>query len=142
MPEGSTSPRPLSGERILVVDDQEDVRTYLLAIFADAGASVCEAADGQEAVSVARSFAPDLITLDLSMPGHDGITAFCELRETPATEDIPVCIITGHPEMRALVYERPARPPEGYIAKPFAPERVVSSVRRILDLHRRKVRRQ
>jgi CheY-like chemotaxis protein len=142
VPDGSTSPRPLSGERVLVVDDQEDIRSYLLAVFADAGASVCEAADGQEAIEVARSFGPDLITLDLSMPGHDGIAAFCELRTTAGTEEIPVCIVTGHPEMRALVYERPARPPEGYIAKPFAPERVVRTVRRILDLHRRKGRRQ
>ena len=67
---------PLQGYKILVVDDEEDVRTFLLAVFADAGARICEAADGDEAVEVAKREQPDLITLDLSMPGRDGIDAF------------------------------------------------------------------
>ena len=60
---------PLSGSVVLVVDDDEDIRTFLLALFADHGAGLCEAADGDEALEMARSKRPDLITLDLSMPG-------------------------------------------------------------------------
>jgi CheY-like chemotaxis protein len=128
---------PLAGKTILVVDDEEDVRTFLLALFADAGAQICEAADGEEAIAVARERRPDLITLDLSMPGTDGVVAFGELRDSPETENIPVCIVTGHPEFRQLIYERPSRPPEGYVNKPVDPDELVRTVRRILGLRRR-----
>jgi CheY-like chemotaxis protein len=130
----------LKGSRILVVDDEEDVRTYLLAVLADAGAQISEASDGREALRVARSFEPDLITLDLSMPGHDGIATFRDLRSDPETAAIPVCIVTGRPEMRVLIYERPPRPPEGYVDKPIDPERLVGTIRRILELGRRRRR--
>ena len=61
-----TEPRPLSGSVVLVVDDDEDIRTFLLALFADHGAGLCEAADGNEAMEMAREMRPDIITLDLS----------------------------------------------------------------------------
>jgi CheY-like chemotaxis protein len=131
---------PLSGRRILVVDDEEDVRTYILTVLADAGAMVCEAADGIEAVEVARRERPDLITLDLSMPRQDGVETFCKLRTTSETEHTPICIVTGHPEFRCLIYERPAAPPEGYLDKPVEPDTLVRTVQRILDMRRRRQR--
>jgi CheY-like chemotaxis protein len=134
-------PSPLRGRRVLVVDDQEDFRSYLLAVLADAGAQISEASDGRKAVAAARRFKPDLITLDLSMPGHDGIATFCGLRSDPETKSIPVCIVTGHADMRALMYERPARPPEGYMDEPIDPRRLVGTIRRILDLKQRTGRR-
>ncbi len=129
---------PLRGFRILVVDDEEDIRTFLLTVFADAGAHICEASDGREAVEMAHEHSPDLITLDLSMPGRDGIEAFCDLRSTPGLEEIPICIVTGHPEMRSLIYDRPASPPEGFLAKPVDTQQLLSTVRRILRLRQRK----
>lgn len=132
---------PLEGYRILVVDDDEDVRTFLLALFADSGAQICEAADGDEAIREARHRRPDLITLDLSMPGKDGVDAFCELRETPGLDDIPVCVVTGRPEFRQVIYERPARPPEGFVTKPVDPDELVQTVRRILGLRQRRADR-
>ena len=130
----------LAGWHILVVDDQEDFRTYLLTVLADAGAQISEAGDGREALVVARRLRPDLITLDLSMPEHDGIAAFCSLRERPETATIPVCIVTGHADMRALIYDRPARPPEGYLDKPIDPEHLVRTLHRILKLGQRRRR--
>lgn len=132
---------PLAGYRILVVDDDEDVRTFLLALFADAGAEICEASDGAEAIDVARAHVPDLITLDLSMPGKDGVEALCDLRDIPELAGIPVCIVTGHPEFRRVIYERPTRPPEGFVAKPIDPDELVRTVRRILGLRRRRADR-
>jgi len=129
---------PLQGRRVLVVDDEEDIRTFLLAVLADAGAQVVEAADGAEALAMARRHHPDLITLDLAMPGTDGVAAFSALREAPETEEIPVCIVTGHPEFRTVIYDRPCRPPEGYMNKPVDPDELVRCVRRILGLQRRK----
>jgi CheY-like chemotaxis protein len=128
---------PLAGSVILVVDDDEDIRTFLLALFADAGAGLCEAADGDEAIRVARARHPDLITLDLSMPNRDGVAAFCDLRQDPETRDIPVCIVTGHPEFRKVIYERPVPAPDGFVCKPIDPVELVRTVRRILALRSR-----
>jgi len=129
---------PLSGSLILVVDDDEDIRTFLLALFADHGAGLCEAADGDEAMEMARTKHPDLITLDLSMPGRDGVTTFRDLREDPLTSGIPVCIVTGHPEFRQVIYDRPVRAPEGFVCKPINPDELVKTIRRILALGSRR----
>ncbi len=132
---------PLAGRRILVVDDEEDIRTFLLAVFADAGAEIAEAADGTEALAVATALHPELVTLDLSMPGHDGIDVFCELRRTPATADIAICIVTGHPEFRRVIYDRAEAPPDGFMTKPVEPAELVRTARRILGLADRRAAR-
>lgn len=124
---------PLTGRRILVVDDEDDVRVFLRTVFEDAGAEVFEAADGDEAISVALAERPDLITLDLSMPGKDGVEAFCELRRTPEIQETAVCVITGHPEFRTVIYDRPVPPPEGYMDKPVDEDNLISNVRRIIE---------
>jgi DNA-binding response OmpR family regulator len=128
----------LNGYCVLVVDDDEEIRTFLTTLMGDEGAAALQAADGDEALATAIRAKPDLITLDLSMPGRDGIDTFCDLRENPATEQIPVCIITGHPEFRKVIYDRPVTPPEGFIEKPCDPEHVVKTIRRILGLGKRK----
>jgi Fe-S oxidoreductase/ActR/RegA family two-component response regulator len=129
---------PLAGRRILVVDDEEDVRVFLTTVLEDAGAEVLEAASGDEALTVAAAEKPDLVTLDLSMPGKDGVETFVEMRQHTAIKEIPVCIVTGHPEFRTLIYDRPVPPPEGYMDKPIDEENLVSSIRRVLELRDRK----
>jgi Fe-S oxidoreductase/CheY-like chemotaxis protein len=124
---------PLAGRKILVVDDEEDVRTFLTMVFEDAGAEVITATDGDEAVAMAREHQPDLISLDLSMPGKDGVQAFVELRKTPETREIPVCVVTGHPEFRQVIYDRPVTPPEGYLGKPVDEDKLVSYAHHIIE---------
>lgn len=131
----------LGGAKILVVDDDEEIRMFLATLFSDEGALVFEAADGNQALEVATKKLPDLITLDLSMPGKDGIDTFCDLRTDPATQDVAVCIITGHPEFRKVIYDRPVAPPDGFLNKPCEPELVVDTIRRILGLKKRKLAR-
>ncbi|MHC4077163.1 MAG: response regulator, partial [Planctomycetota bacterium] len=128
----------LTERRILVVDDEDDARMFLTTVFQDAGAETFEATDGDQALEVVRREKPDLVTLDLSMPGKDGIEAFAELRGTPDLAETPVCVITGHPEFRKLIYDRPFPPPEGYLNKPVTAEDLVTNVRRILGLLERK----
>jgi Fe-S oxidoreductase/CheY-like chemotaxis protein len=124
---------PLAGRRILVVDDEEDVRTFLVTVFEDAGAEVLQASDGDEALAVARVEKPDLISLDLSMPGKDGVEAFYDLRKTPETGSIPICVVTGHPEFREVIYNRPVPPPEGYLGKPVDEDKLVAYCAHILE---------
>lgn len=138
---GLDSSLPLEGYRILVVDDEADVRIYLGTVLEDAGATVLEAEDGDEGLETAKRERPDLITLDLSMPGKDGVETFGALRQAEETRSTPVCIITGHSEYRQLIYQRTHPPPDGFMSKPIGEEQLVSTVRRILGLRRRKAER-
>jgi Fe-S oxidoreductase/ActR/RegA family two-component response regulator len=128
---------PLAGRKILVVDDEEDVRTFLVMVFEDAGAEVISASDGDEAIEMAREHQPDLISLDLSMPGKDGVETFVELRKNDETMEIPVCVVTGHPEFRQVIYDRPVSPPEGYLGKPVDEDKLVAYAHHIIE-HREK----
>ena len=89
---------------------------------------------GDEAIELARREKPDLMTLDISMPGKSGIEVFEEIRSDADIKSIPVCIVTGKPELRQLIYERDVSPPEGYLDKPITEEGLLRNVRKILDL--------
>jgi len=128
----------LAGCRILVVDDEPDVLDFICTVPEDNGATVFRARDGVEALEAARREKPDLMTLDISMPNKDGGEVFEEIRRDPEIQDIPVCIISGKPELRRLIYQRTVLPPEGYLDKPIDAKRLLLNVRKILALHRRK----
>ena len=129
----------LKGRKILVVDDEDETRTLISSILEDNGARTVQAADGDEAIEMARRERPDLMTLDLNMPGKSGVDVFVALRGDPELRDIPICIVTGRPEMRRLIYERPAHsPPEGYMDKPFTDKALVRNIRKILELRTQK----
>lgn len=124
----------LAGRRILVADDEPDVTTFLSAVFEDHGAQVEVAASGEQALAKARESKPDLITLDLNMPGQDGGQVFAALKADEALRHIPVCIVTGKPELRGLIYDSDLPKPEGYLDKPVAEEDIITSARKILEL--------
>ncbi|MBD3217610.1 MAG: response regulator [candidate division Zixibacteria bacterium] len=125
---------PLDGYKILVVDDEPDFVSFASAILEDHGASVVNAFNGNEALEVARRESPDLITLDITMPGKDGKQVFESMRKDPQLKAIPVCIITGQPELRKLIYDRSVPPPNGYIDKPISEESLMRNVRKILEI--------
>lgn len=127
-------PGPLDGYKILVVDDEPDFVSFASAILEDNGANVVTAYDGFEALEVAKRENPDLITLDITMPGKDGKEVFEAMRKDPGLKSIPVCIITGQPELRKLIYDRNVPPPNGYIDKPISEESLLKNVRRILEV--------
>jgi len=124
----------LDGYRILVTDDEPDFLTFISTVLEDNGATVLTASNGDEALKLAKAEKPDLITLDIQMPGKSGIEVFEILRNTPETAAIAVCIITGKPEMRKLIYDRPVPPPEGYIDKPVDEESILFNIRKTLKL--------
>ena len=130
--------RDLSLYKILVVDDEPDTRAFICTVLADNGATVLEASDGDAALEVARREKPDLITLDITMPGKDGGEVFEELRKDPALLDTPVCIISAHPDLRRLIYQRTVPPPDGYLDKPIDEKGLLLNVRKTLALARRR----
>ena len=127
----------LSQYRILVVDDEPDDLDFVCTVLEDNGATVLRASDGDAALDTARREKPDLMTLDLAMPNKDGCEVFDQMRQDPDLMSVPVCIITGRPELRRLIYQRTVRPPEGYLDKPLDDRRLLLNVRRILSLSRR-----
>ena len=134
-PVAARVPLCLAGRRILVVDDEPDVLAFYGAVLQDNGATVLEATDGDTAIAIARREKPDMITLDLSMPGTDGGKVFETLRQDTETSGIRICIITGRPELRRLIYDRAVLPPEGYLDKPVDDETLLRNVRKILEVN-------
>jgi CheY-like chemotaxis protein len=124
----------LSQYRILVVDDEPDSREFISTILEDGGAAVIEAKNGEEALDLARKEKPDLVTLDLEMPGKDGGQVYEEMRGDPDLQGIPVFIISGHPELRRLIYQRSTPPPDGFLDKPIDEKRLLLNIRKILSL--------
>ncbi len=124
---------PLAGRVLLVADDEPDQVEFLAAVFEDNGATVHRAMTGDETLAMARELKPDLLTLDLSMPGRDVGEVFQLLRDDPGLEGLKIYVITGRPELRKLIYDRGARKPEGYMDKPVKEEELLLNVRRILE---------
>ncbi len=133
-PEGVAVEHSLEKFKILVVDDEDDIRLYYSVLFEDNGATVIQASNGDEALKLAKSEKPDLITLDLNMPGKDGGEVFEQLRKDPEMAQMKVCIITGRPELRRLIYDRPVPPPEGFLDKPVDDHTLLLNVRKILEV--------
>ena len=124
----------LAGKKILVVDDEPDQRVYLATMLEDNGAEVLQAGDADEALELARKEQPDLITLDLSMPGRGGDEVYIDIRHDKQLRDTAVCIVTGKPEMRKLIYERTVPAPQGYLDKPVSEEKLILNVRKIFEV--------
>jgi two-component system, cell cycle response regulator DivK len=82
-------------KRILIADDQPVGRELLRAVLESGGYEVIEAADGDQAIEVAKSRTPDLILLDIHMPGRDGLSVVVELRRDPCFASTPMIAVTA-----------------------------------------------
>jgi len=123
--------------RILIVDDEADVRDYLRMALEDAGFIVETAQDGLEAMESVQRSAPDLVSLDLVMPRHSGAKFYHDLQKDKTHSKIPVLIVTGHArdEMgKADFNEMTMSGPGIYLEKPVRHDTYVSAVRSLLGI--------
>jgi CheY-like chemotaxis protein len=125
---------PLADWKLVIADDEPDQLAFLATVFEDQGAAVFKATNGDEALELVRSEKPDLLTLDLAMPGRNVGEVFELLRKDPELNDLKICIITGRPELRGLIYQSSVRKPEGYLTKPVSEESLLLAVRKCLKL--------
>jgi CheY-like chemotaxis protein len=128
---------------ILIVDDEQDVRNYLTAVLVDAGYETQTANDGQAAMDLVKAGAPDLISLDITMPEKTGVRFYREMRQDAALSKIPIVIVTGVTNPWAspdgsgtmkdfLSSRRQVPPPEGYFEKPVDKEAYLAKIAELL----------
>jgi DNA-binding response OmpR family regulator len=123
-------------KKILIIDDEEDVLTYLSAFFANNNFYVISAPNGKEGIQKALSEKPDIITLDISMPEESGVKALRELQNNENTRSTPIIIITGVTSdfKRFIKARKQIHMPEGYFEKPIDRELLLKKVNELLNL--------
>lgn len=117
--------------KVLLVEDNEDNRIIYTTMLRVTGYEVLEAVDGPSGVATARAELPDIVLMDISLPGFDGYEATRMLKAEPSTAAIPIVALTAH----ALASDREravAAGAVGYLAKPIEPRGVVAEVRRLI----------
>jgi len=118
-------------KRILAVDDQEDNRRILRDLLTSAGYEVIEATTGEEAVAVAESELPDLILMDIQLPGIDGYEATRRIKANPHLQQIPLIVVTSYALSGddAKAFSAGA---DAYVSKPFSPRALLGKVKEYL----------
>ena len=121
----------MAREKILVVDDEQDILDLVSYNLKKEGYNVVAVTSGEEAISAARSASPDLVLLDLMLPGVDGLEVCKTLKYDPQTNRIPIIMITAKGEESDIItgLELGA---DDYIAKPFSPKVLIARVRAVL----------
>lgn len=126
---------------VLVVDDERDIVFFLQAVLEDHGFRVMTALNGLEAIEKMRQQKPDLISLDLIMPGKSGIRFFHELRKNKEWSKIPVLFISGHihetidgSNLMDLLKDRTLSGPATYLEKPVNAQTFIRTVQNVMGL--------
>ncbi len=117
--------------KILIAEDSATIRRLVAARLAADGYDVVEAADGEEALDLARSNHPDLLILDKVMPKLDGFEVVRALREDPATRQVPIVMLTAQTSEEDVLGGL-GLGVEEYMPKPFSPRELSLRVRRVL----------
>ena len=130
-----------SEKKILVVDDEPDVRNFLSTCIEDAGFQVDSAVDGQEALEKIEKELPDLMTLDMVMPRKSGIELIRTLRKNNEWAGLPIIVITAHArnefaseDIKSFNAFTSGLKPRRTIEKPVTPEILVRTICEILDV--------
>jgi two-component system chemotaxis response regulator CheY len=116
---------------ILAVDDSASMRQMVSFTLKGAGHNVTEAADGQEALNLAKSNQYDLVLSDVNMPNMDGIALTKELRTLPDFKFTPILILTTEAGMNKK-QDGKAAGATGWIVKPFNPEQLLATITKVL----------
>jgi two-component system cell cycle response regulator DivK len=115
-------------KRILVVEDQHDNRQILRDLLLPAGFDLIEAWDGETAVTKAKAEHPDLILMDIQLPGIDGYEATRRIKADPSLKQTPVIAVTSY-ALSGDEEKTRAAGCDAYVAKPFSPRQLLKKIR-------------
>ena len=118
-------------KRILVVEDQEDNRRIVRDLLTSVGYELAEAVTGPEGVTMAETYRPDLILMDIQLPGLDGYEVTRRIRANPALRQVPIIAVTSFAlsgdDVKA--FEAGCN---GYVTKPYSPRQLLAKIREYL----------
>jgi two-component system, cell cycle response regulator DivK len=115
-------------KRILVVEDQEDLRAILRDLLTASGYTIIEAIDGSEGIAKARSARPDLILMDIQLPVLDGYDATRQIKALPGLAATPIIAVSSF-AMKGDEEKARASGCDGYVTKPYSPVQLLSIIR-------------
>ena len=118
-------------KRVLVIEDHEDNRRILRDLLTSAGYEPIEAVTGEEGVTLAETHHPDLILMDIQLPGLDGYEATRRIKANPALRQIPVIAVTSYALSGDEVKAKEAGC-DAYVTKPFSPRALLAKIREYL----------
>lgn len=118
-------------KRILVIEDTEDNRQIVRDLLTSVGYDLVEAVDGLEGVAAAEREKPDLILMDIQLPGIDGYEATRRIRAIPDLSKVPIIAVTSYALSGDEAKTREAGC-DGYVAKPFSPRQLLAKIREFL----------
>lgn len=124
-------------KRVLVVDDESSIRKLLKVALTNRGFEVLEAEDGLQAVSMVEAHKPDLVVLDVMMPGLTGHQVHDRLRQKPQFKELPILFLSAAGTFEEQHREIAADPNSDYLPKPFKPSEVAEHISAMLDPARR-----
>ena len=117
---------------VLIVDDLAFIKIVLRDILEKAGFRVVgEASNGEQAIAMYQDSRPDVVLMDITMPGMDGLTALTKIREIDAAARVIICSALGQQQLIVQAIQLGAK---DFIVKPFQPHRVVSALKKALDI--------
>ena len=128
-------------KNIMIIDDEEDIRTYLEAVLEDSGFDTCTADEEENIIEALKHHQPDLVLLDIMMPRRSGISIFRDLRTSAEFSETPVALISGiekvnaffHGDFQIMLDGRQLAPPNGFIEKPIRIEQLIEVIEQIFE---------
>ena len=127
-------------KKVLVVDDDPDVRVFNVAVLEENGYTPVVATNGEEGMKLIKKEKPDLVLLDVLMPRESGIRLYRDIKTNSSLKDIPVIMLSGIARKSFLRSQKaltqfggkPVPEPEAYLEKPVEPEELAETIKKVL----------
>ncbi len=128
------------GKKVLCVDDDPDIRLFVITVLEENGYTPLTAANGEEALEIIKKEKPDLVTLDVLMPRQSGIKMYREIKTDDSLKNIPVIILSGIARRTFLRSQEALTEfgsenvpePEAYMEKPVEPEELAEMIKKVI----------